>query len=97
MTTHSTEHRARGEWVPAKVRAYFRKFSRRRMIWPRMLHSDSKGWIDIAFASPKLHRQCGPHREGLAWPLDTTMVQWTDGDISADFTKRELVESGVAS
>lgn len=80
MTTQCTKHRARGEWVPAKVRTYFRKFSRRRMIWPRMLH-----------------RQCGPHREGLAWPLDTTMVQWTDGDTSADFTKRELVESGVAA
>lgn len=81
--------------IPEKVRRYFRnRGSKRHLIWPRQVYSWSEGWRDVAYASPKLHRKHGPHT--TAWPVDTDRVQFTDGDIFADFTRSELMESGVA-
>lgn len=82
--------------IPDKVRAYFkRRGSKRRVIWPRQVYSSSGGWKDVDFASPKLHRKHGPHT--TAWPVDVERVQFTDGDIFADFLRSELMESGVAA
>lgn len=97
----SEEQRAKSLWgaVPAKVLAYFKsRGSKRRLIWPRQIYSHSEGWIDVAFASPKLHRRHGPLSfANQRWPADVRHIQFTDGEIFADFGRGELMESGVAA
>jgi hypothetical protein len=93
----SKGQRVKSHW--AKVLAYFKsQGSRCRMIWPRQIYSHSSGWIDVAFASPKLHRKHGPLTEtNRSWPVDVDHIQFTDGEVFADFGRRELMESGVAA
>lgn len=82
--------------IPEKVRNYFKsRGSKRRLIWPREVRSPSLGWIQVGWASPKMQRKEGPLSDGKAWPVDTQIVQYTDGEIFADFARRELMESGV--
>jgi hypothetical protein len=48
-------------------------------------------------ASPRLVR-CWGHQDGArAWPVDTTTVQYTDGDIFADFARAELKSDAVVA
>jgi hypothetical protein len=85
-------------WIPAKVREYFKsRGSRARMIWPYEVKSQSAPYVQVGWASAKMQRRHGPMVSGKAWPIDTEIVQWTDGVIYADFTRRELMESGVAA
>lgn len=96
-TARPGKHETMGVSIPARVLAYFRmRGSRSKRIWPHELRAFSRGWVQVGWASPRMQRKHGPTIEGKAWPIDTEMVQWTDGDIFADFTRRELMESGVA-
>lgn len=84
--------------VPSKVEDYFkRRGSKRHFIWPFAIHAPNKGWIQVGWIRPERQRKHGPTMEGLSWPVTTTMVQYTDGVIYADFSRGELVESEVAA
>lgn len=105
MKTANRDQKAESQslWgaVPARVRAYFKsRGSRAKQIWPRQIFSQSEGWIDVAFASPKLHRKNGPFSfVNQSWPADVRHIQFTDGEIFADFYRSELCGdgSGVAA
>lgn len=82
--------------VPAKVRAYFKlRGSRRRQIWVRQVHSRAGGWQIIDWASPRLVKKYGHQDSAKAWSVDTTIIQYTDGETFADFGRNELCAGGA--
>ena len=82
--------------VPAKVMAYFKQCdSRRRQIWAHQVHTRSRGWQTIDWASPRLVKKYGHQDSAKAWSVDTTIIQYTDGETFADFGRNELCAGGA--